>query len=383
MRLGRSLVVPLVGLALLFFISFPGALLFGPPRIRDYAYRELAYRVIVDEVTKDATSDAEIAESLLTFVATHEYKTNANVLDRTVFSDLVRGIGWCDQQAWGLSTLLAKKGIPSSMLVLRGDETESHHTVATAFLAGKWRILDPFYGLVFYRPSGNPAVFDDLSHPERHATLFSPKRDAIEQYDPTFSERYFRLFDSQNAPTQWTPLTEKKDLKRRVVTRTVDFYAKLLGRGFVERFQDAYLRSLDRHTPDRELFLRARHYDLFFRKDLALASYQALLNGYPESAFVENGLYFLGRLQVDRRQWTAAAATFDVLLSRFGERSRWAGLAHYFTGLAHEAAGDLPRAVRDYKAAAPSTDFQVDWYIRLMTLGAMPASDPISVPQGY
>ena len=111
----------LVALALFLFLSVPSALLLGPQKLRDYAHRELTCRAIADEVTKNVTGEIQVAESLFTFVSTNGYAppTIPAIDTTTVRDDLVRGIAWCDQQAWALSTSSAKKGIPSTLLMLR------------------------------------------------------------------------------------------------------------------------------------------------------------------------------------------------------------------------------------------------------------------------
>ena len=102
----------------------------------------------------------------------------------------------------------------------------------------------------------------------------------------------------------------------------MDFYVRPLGRCFVHRFQDAYLLRPLRPTPDGEMFLRARHDDLFFRRDLALATYRRLLDEYPGSPYVEDTIYFIGRLDQDLKQRTAAEERFDTLFARFGQKSK-------------------------------------------------------------
>jgi hypothetical protein len=356
-----------VALALV-FVLVPTALVLGPRRLRDYAYRELAYRVIADEITKSVTGEGQVADSLLAFVATHEYAPlTIPAIDRTVLNDLVRGIAWCDQQAWALSTLLAKKGIASTLLMLRGYDTDSHHTVASVYVAGQWRIVDPFYKLVFFKPSGKLATFNDLQRPDRRTRLTSPKYAAMDRYDPTFFKQYFKLFEPQYKPIKWAPLTETKDRRRRFVSGIVDFYVRFLGNLFIHRFQDAYLWHPLSHAPDGDLFLRARHYDLFFRRDLALATYKQLLAEHPDDPDVEDALYFMGRVHQDLGQWTTAADTFDALLARFGQNSKWAGMVHYLKGQADEAEHNWQDAINEYRLSA--TDFQVDSSVRLMTIG--------------
>jgi hypothetical protein len=361
----RRVLVCLFG-ALLLFVSLPVALLNGSQRLRDYAYRELAYRVIVDEVTKNVRGDVPVTEALFRFVSTHEYAPNIPAIDTTVLDDLVRGFGWCDQQAWGLSTLLAKKGIPSTLLMLRGYDIESHHTVASVYLDRRWRIVDPFYELIFAKPSGRPATFEDLRRWSGDSRLRSVKADAIEHHHPGFDQQYVRLFQAQDEPIRWQPLTTTKDTKRHLVAGLMDFYVALLGRRFTDTFQDAWLARRLCETPDCDLLLRARHYDLLFRRDRALAAYQQLLTEHANGPYVEDALYFMGRLQLDLSRWKPAADTFRRLLAHSSPASRWNAFAPYFLGLALEHDGDMQGAIAQYRRSA--TNPQVDSSVRLLAL---------------
>jgi hypothetical protein len=337
-RLKRQRVF-LLGLAavLLLVASPPLAILAAPKRLRDHAYRELAYRVIADDATKHATNELQIVDALHRFVSAHETAmTGARPIDATVLDDLVRGVGFCDQQSWGLSTLLAAKRIPGVMLMLRGKDPISRHSVTSVYVAGNWRIVDPLYDLVFFTPAKQPETFDDLSRADRRASLTSPKLPAVARHEPAFLEWYFALFDPVHAPIRWHP--DAKDAKRRLVSTVMTLYLAL-GSGFAHRFQDEWLRRQSYESPEVELLIRARHYDLFARRDLALASYRRLIAEYPYSSHAEDGLYFLARLRSDQGRWSEAVETYDLLLRRFGEQGKWAILAHHFKGRALEDEG--------------------------------------------
>ena len=313
------------------------ALLAGPKRLRDHAYRELAYRVIADEATRHAKGELQIVDALLAFVSEHETAlTGAAPVDATVLDDLVRGIGFCDQQSWALSTLLATKGIPATMLMLTGRDPISRHSVTSVYVADEWRIVDPLYDLVFFTRTKEPASFEDLSRADRRALLTSPKLPGLERYQPAFLQWYFGLFDPTHAPIRWHPDT--KDAKRRAVSAVMALYLRL-GNGFAHRFQDAWLRRQVYDSPEIELFVRARHYDLFSRGDLALDHYRRLIAAYPFSSHAEDGLYFMARLLSDQGRVSEAVDAYDLQLRRFGEQGRWAILAHHFKGRALEDEG--------------------------------------------
>jgi hypothetical protein len=342
------------------FLALPAALLLAPQKIRDYAYREVAYRVIADEVTKGATSHLQSAASLLAYISEHETApSTAQVVDDTVFNDLVRGIGFCDQQAWK---------IPATLLMLRGRQQVSQHSVTTVFLDGQWRVLDPYHHLSFLMPSGDPATFEELQREPRLIRSTNPKLDALERYKKGFADYYAGLYDPRFPPDKWGSPTDSRNLVRSVITRIVDGYVALLGNRFVHAYQDVYLWRPLGSTPDGNLLMRARHYDLFFRRDAAYAAYQRVLAEYPASPSAEDALYFLGKWYEQQRQWQAAGRTFDQLLARIGPHAKWVDTAHYFNGVANEAQQNYPKAMREYLASAAAE--QTDAAVRLSAMGA-------------
>ena len=65
------------------------------------------------------------------------------VVDKNSFNDLIRGIGWCDQQGFLLMNLLNKAGIEKTRL-----RDVKNHTYSEVFFDDKWIIADPFYGFM-------------------------------------------------------------------------------------------------------------------------------------------------------------------------------------------------------------------------------------------
>lgn len=97
-----------------------------------------------------------------------------------------------------------------------------------------------------------------------------------------------------------------------------------------------------------------------------MALYRRVLSDYPASPYAEDALYFLGKLNVDRRQWKAAGEAFDTLFARFGAQARWRDSAHYFNGLVNEAEQNWQKAAEEY--AASSLAEQTDSAVRLVAM---------------
>lgn len=61
----------------------------------------------------------------------------------------MRGIGWCSQQSFTFVTLLNRLGIPAHLIYLyKKGLDESNHSVAEAYVNGKWVLFDSLFGFV-------------------------------------------------------------------------------------------------------------------------------------------------------------------------------------------------------------------------------------------
>lgn len=73
--------------------------------MRDYAHKELVYRVIANKVTKNDKGDQERVLSLFKYVHEHLYTPfKSRSIDVDQLHHLTGNIAWCDSQA---STLVA------------------------------------------------------------------------------------------------------------------------------------------------------------------------------------------------------------------------------------------------------------------------------------
>lgn len=237
---------------ILCFLMFPFTLLLGPERLRDYAHRELVYKVIASKVTKGAITDREKALRLMSYVATHLSRPT-DIVDVHPLNDLIRGVGWCDQQANTLITLARKCGIKGHLIFLRGYDMISHHSVCDLHINGEWRIFDPFYDLIFHK--GNEiATFEDFQ--KRPDTLYSKRFEELQLSEPEEVERYFDLFE----PT-WEPTIFRDNFSqtrtRKIVSGIVDFYYTIFGDSFLWVYQSLYfkLADIDDATQERLLCL--------------------------------------------------------------------------------------------------------------------------------
>lgn len=122
---------------------------------------------------------------------------------------LHRGTDWCADMARAAAALLMCLGIPARILHLANTEKAYYgHVIVEAFYEGKYGVIDPIYGYLFY--DGAPLdAFTLLTEPER-----------LKAYD----EEYRGLFRSI-AVSEYDPMNAANDYS---VSNVNDYYRTLL-----------------------------------------------------------------------------------------------------------------------------------------------------------
>lgn len=393
----RKLAIAIVAVTIALGVPMSAILL--KPSLREYLYREISYQLLADRIAGDETDPERIAIRVADYVEENLYPSGGPVLDVTSWSDLVRGIGWCDQDDWALATLLSKKGIHARFAMLKDKQGGSPHTMAEVFLGGQWRVFDPLFGLAFRNSRDQSlATMSDLS--ENPSIIFdNPRMRALPEKSRRKLEEFFsRMFPIPEEPNRWGSLLEAKNIgvPRRAVNNVIRLSLSLFGPRVAYLFQDLYLGmppnrliALDRsniknrsqpemltRSEDPALFLyfKARNYHLYERAALAEEFYKEILLRYPTSYYAEKGSYFLGdlSLRVVKNYPSAASRLADFLDKYPG--SSWTSLARYSLGMAYEKMGNLEEARRYYTLA--SSDPYVAAAYRLIELGIESRSGP-------
>ncbi len=227
-------VITLALVLLIIYMAMPFLYLLGPAKIKDYVYRELCYNTMMDNIAAVSSGLPDMLDRTCEFVYRNIDSHNVPaVIDDTSWDCFLRGYGYCDQQAWAFSTLLAKHDIPSRMAMLRGDKFLSGHTVAEVYLNGKWRVVDPHVNKVYYTSGGEMATYDDMQRDDV---------DISNAVSEGLTEAVYRsYFGKAYPPERWSPLTEKVGTIRKIMFSPVYVYYKLFGRKFTEFYQRLYL----------------------------------------------------------------------------------------------------------------------------------------------
>lgn len=297
-----------------------GALM-AHPALRDYVYREGSYAVMLERIAPGERDPVRLTRQTVRFVHDTLYPGGGPVIDTDAWTDLVRGIGWCDQQDWTVATLLALRGVPGRLVMLDNEAGKSLHTVMEVHLDGEWRLVDPLYGLMFTRPDGALATREDLSsdltlltgHPILLQMAPAARQKVIEQYAG--------LFPIRLPPRVWSSVLES-----RAVSRPKVWLARAAQRGWTiggpawsAALQDVYFLwpvSLDELATEINLehagnhsrqdirqayqwYVQARNYHLYGRWRKAAAGYRRIIAAYPDLAIAQRSAAWLGLAQLE------------------------------------------------------------------------------------
>lgn len=230
------------------FLLSPFFYLFSPPRLRDYVYRELCYHTIINRIDAKSSDVNDFLKKTVNYVYTNIDSHNSPpIIDDTSWDCFLRGFGYCDQQVWALSTLLAKKNIPARLVMLKGKHPTSGHSVAEVYINGLWRIVDPHVNAIYYRKNGDFATFSDIQKNLVKLDAVVKENMAIALYTSYFAKDY--------PPERWAPLTKKQGVFRKIVFSPVYTYFKVFGVKFSHLYQDLYLIGKDKKAADRHRHL--------------------------------------------------------------------------------------------------------------------------------
>ncbi|MDA2915394.1 hypothetical protein MYX64_00855 [Nitrospinae bacterium AH_259_B05_G02_I21] len=347
--------------------------------IRSYLYREISYQWITDRLVGKDDSAAVAAKRVMKYV--HEQLSpipGEEIIDKTSWNDLVRGVGWCDQADWTTATLLAKKGVAAKMAMMRNDIGSSPHTLLLVKHHGAWRVYDPLLGFAFRRsPSMLPVTLTELS---RDSSIID-QQPRLQQIEKDIRENriawYRSMFPAEGskAPEVWESLLDKKNasISRRLVNQGIRLGISWFGAGLANSVQDYYLARLGptlaslteidgsvtrprrfavRERPDLLWFYKARNYHLYGRVRLARKAYVEIVQNYPRSEMAPRARLFWGILEVKQGDSNRGRR----LLSEFIDNnpsSGWKPVAHYYLGRAAEFLRDEVEAIKYYSLASP------------------------------
>ena len=331
----KTISVGLLLLVILTALFLPFLTTFTAPEFRDHIYRSCMFKVIAEYVGETESDPQILMEKYFDFIYNNLYTIRGEpVVNSGALNDLLRGIGWCDQQTNAFTILCYYKGIKASLVMLKGDKDISRHTVARVLLNGKWKIVDPLNGVIFKNSGGLITSFTDI---QQGKPGFRSRKYGDFNSD-WFNSSYKSNFMDQFPPVVWSWPGEFKDQKRARIRKLIDIYYALFGEFYFFLYQDFYLsrvselsvEKFDLKKPDIKTYFKARNYQLCGRFNKAVKVYSKVSENYPGSPYEERSKLFKSACLLKMGELDTAYAELDSFLSN-NKKSTWAGVARdYF-----------------------------------------------------
>lgn len=313
---------------MILFICSPFLLILANGNLAHYLHKELAYRYISNIVTKNCKSDLEKVVTLNSFIFLSEEQRTpfTAVVDSSVYFDLVRQTGWCDQQANGLVHLLEKQDIKAGIVMF------PCHSVAEVWIDNIPRFFDPMFNCYF--------VYENDR--ERIATLDEVLNDndkLIMSNGASFSEYEGKSIKTCGGYKNWSILIDTKPLYKKMLSKTMDFYYYIGGDFFCDAFQDFHFYVVEKfrggnladflgpvNTSERMLneyksemyftLYKARGYHLFNNFSKANRIYDDLLNSED---FRDDALFFQAKISLQTKNFSQLRESISIINDEYRE----------------------------------------------------------------
>ncbi len=346
-----------------------GTILFGAflalPAVRDYIYREGSYQVVLERVSRGVSDPLVIAERLSQYVHQQMYPGGGLTIDADPWSQLVRGLGWCDQKAWVAGTLMSVRGIPSRVIQFYSKEGNPVHATLEVAANEEWLYHDLLFGFVLRQPGGSRASRQELLD---HPGMLSAQP-AMRLLDPAAQEHihftYQRIFDSDKEPSIiMNVLKNRSGGAKGILSQGIHRFWAAFGSAWSHGFQDLYLALLPEHqeTFDREWddpsanlnqeqirqplywYTKGRHYQLYGRLEKALEHYHKVMGRYPESYVAEWSQMWAGIAEFERGHLEAASELLLQYVAHSPKTDHWKGRACDWLAQIYARSGNAERA---------------------------------------
>lgn len=121
------------------------------PEVAGYWLREMVYLHVAERIEKVANTPNDRVEATCGFFFLNEVDPFPPfpVIDHTVYTDLVRGMGMCDQRVNGMLTVLDRLNVSGQFLITK------QHTVGLIELNGTQIPVDPTYNVMWMQATAD------------------------------------------------------------------------------------------------------------------------------------------------------------------------------------------------------------------------------------
>jgi len=303
--------------------------------LKEIVYQEIADKVCLKQKNKEAATIA-IVKFVSDIIRT---PYGLKIEDTDVLSDLVKGLAYCDQEAWAMATLLGKKNIKARICMLE------EHTLLEVLLDNRWIFFEPWSGLYVTKDDLKLATLQDiLNKPE--LLISHPRvlllRDLDDDSFKKNTEWLKEVLSEARRPRKYLVFRELSN--RSAVNLLINNYRSVFGKLFTDTYIDFYFAYNKKSMkPDYSIYYHGRLNHLIGESKKAKQRYESLISNFPESKYLPDTFYFLGRLEMEEKNYDLAIEMFKKFIDFYSSDIRMPYVL-FRLWLIYEIMGDSERA---------------------------------------
>jgi len=133
-------------------------------KIVDFYNRHLHYKALVQEIVAGAEREEDKVLALFRWVHRTIHAgtpPGLRVIDDHPWNIIVRGYGEPDQISDVFVTLCSYVGVPAYFYMVQAESTGATFSFSVVSINGKWRLLDPYFGVIFRNRDGELATLEE------------------------------------------------------------------------------------------------------------------------------------------------------------------------------------------------------------------------------
>ncbi|MFA5164081.1 MAG: tetratricopeptide repeat protein [Candidatus Omnitrophota bacterium] len=349
----KRMAIAIISCCAVIAVVFPFAML-ANKYTAYFAYKEITYKTMADSIAGGPGGPEEEATRISSYLHRHLFTPfGAQAVDKDTYNDIIRGIAYCDQKAWGMSAFLAKRGIDSRMVMTVNPDGQSNHTILEVDIEEGWRYYDPQYSLVIRGKDDELASYSDICR-EPSLLVNSHRMRLLKKACPAeygIISKYLEknVFNPGIIkPIVWNSSAKSKGGAARVLSRVLDVYVTIFGSKFSRLYQDAYLGVYSGKGGHNADYLLARNYDIYGRYDKAVHYYRKFIRNSSSDDERYPAMLFLSIVYTKKGDYKAAIDTLKAMIEETGS-SKWASSIYYWLGYNYEARNEAEKAADCYR----------------------------------
>ncbi|MBL7156897.1 MAG: hypothetical protein ISS92_01910 [Candidatus Omnitrophica bacterium] len=292
-------------------------------------YNGISFYYIATKLTRGESDVLRKLQILVDYVQQNVFNGHFETQDLPPLENLIRGIGWCDQDAHLYVRLIQPLDIRGYLFFLRNTAGASPHSVAVITPKTKRKLIeyseiikegwvvDAEQGVIFKNKSGQPATFQDIASGNALNSQDKYFIKGVNEYSYYSNEA--RIFLS-NTPISFD--NRKRQFFYKYIfpflpDKVIHIYQNLL--------LNKWYSKLFKEKNDF-LYYKARNYHIYERFSEARKLYETIISTSKDKTMISKCLFFEGMTYFRQKRFDYAKKKFESIIKNYSN-SPWFPLA--------------------------------------------------------